>query len=218
MNSTRFDYRFLSVAALLLSTALLLETRSRKEVIAPHLPLSGFPRSFEAWTSKDVPIDQETLDILGPGDFLLRVYEDRAAQDLPVDLFIAYFPSQRAGDTIHSPKNCLPGAGWQPVDSSRVTLSLSGRPSFPANRYLIARGDERELVFYWYQAHDRAVASEYWAKFYLIADAIRMNRSDGSLVRLAARLSPRELPGDAENRLLALAEHVVPLLNSYVPH
>jgi EpsI family protein len=164
----------------------------------------------------DVSIDKETLDVLGPGDFLLRIYQNTAAET-PVDLFIAYFPSQRVGDTIHSPKHCLPGAGWQPLESGRVALSLPGRPAFLATRYLIARGSDRKLVWYWYQAHDRALASEYWAKFYLIADAIRMNRSDGSLVRLITPLGNRERSGDAETRLLTLAGQVVPLLNSYVP-
>jgi EpsI family protein len=217
MRSMRLDFRFLTVVALLLSAALVLQARSKREIIAPHLSLLKFPSSLGSWVGNDVSIDKETLAILGPGDFLLREYQNTSAPQEPVDLFIAYFPSQRTGDTIHSPKHCLPGAGWLPVESSRVTLTIPGRPSFPANRFLIARGDERELVFYWYQAHDRVVASEYWAKFYLIADAIRMNRSDGSLVRLATPLGPREPSSHAEARLLTLATQVVPLLNSYVP-
>ena len=217
MRSTRHDFRFLAVVVLLLSAALLLQARSRREIIAPRLTLSKFPHNLAAWAGTDVPMDKETLNILGPGDFLLRVYQNSSVAETPVDLFIAYFPSQRAGDTIHSPKNCLPGAGWNPVESSQVMLSLPGRSPFPANRYLIARGSDRELVFYWYQAHDRVLASEYWAKFYLITDAIRMNRSDGSLVRLATPLANRERPGNAETRVLNLASQVVPILNDYVP-
>ncbi len=216
-QSRRLDFRFLAVIALLLSAALLLQARSRKELIVPRLPLADFPRDLGSWTGRDVALDKETLEVLGPGDFLLRLYQNTAVAEAPVDLFVAYFPSQRAGDTIHSPKNCLPGAGWQPVDFSRVTLTIPGRPPFLANRYLISRGSDRELVLYWYQAHDRVVASEYWAKFYLIADAIRLNRSDGSLVRLASPLGDRERPVDADQRILALAAQVVPLLNSYVP-
>jgi len=170
-----------------------------------------------SWAGTDVTIDKETRDVLGPGDFLLRVYENKSAAEAPVDLFIAYFPSQRSGDTIHSPKNCLPGAGWRPIESDRVELSLPGQPSFPAIRYLIARGDERKLVWYWYQAHGRALASEYWAKFYLITDAIRMNRSDGSLVRLVTPFQTGGRSGDADSRLRTVAAQVVPLLHSYVP-
>jgi EpsI family protein len=215
MRSGRFDFRFLVVVLLLLSTALLLQTRSGREVIAPRQSLADFPRSLGLWTSTEMTLDAETLAVLGPGDFLLREYQ--AASDVPVDLFIAYFPSQRTGDTIHSPKHCLPGAGWQPTDSSRISLSFPGRPPFMANRYLIARGEDRQLVLYWYQAHDRMVASEYWAKFYLIADAIRMNRSDGSLIRLSTPLVPRETSSSAEDRAVALAAQVVPHLDNYIP-
>jgi len=134
-----------------------------------------------------------------------------------VDLFLAYFPSQRAGDTIHSPKNCLPGAGWSPVEARRISIALPGRAPFPANRYVIAKGSERQLVLYWYWAHERAVASEYLAKFYLVADSIRMNRSDGSLVRVTTPLNAGETADAAQARLLAFAANVVPLINPYVP-
>jgi exosortase D (VPLPA-CTERM-specific) len=207
---------FVVVVLLLASAALLLHARSRTEVIAPRVQLSDFPRTLDSWSGTDVSIDKETLDILGPGDFLLREYENADKAQPPIDLFIAYFPSQRAGDTIHSPKHCLPGAGWRPIEASQISLSLAGR-SFPVNRYVIARGEDRQLVLYWYQAHDRAVASEYWAKFYLIADSIRMNRSDGSLIRFSTPLARGEHARDAEARLLPLAARIVPLLDAYVP-
>src|SRR5262249_23502717 len=160
------------------------------------------------------PISKDELDVLGLGDFLRRDYQDKSSR---VNLFIAYFPSQRAGDTIHSPKNCLPGAGWSPVQSDRITVSLPGQAPFPANRYLIAQGDSRQLVLYWYLAHDRVVASEYSAKFYLVADSIRMHRTDGSLIRFVTPLASGEKVDAAQERLLSLAADVVPLLNEYVP-
>jgi EpsI family protein len=155
-------------------------------------------------------------DVLGQGDFLLRDYRNSAGTQ-NVFLFIAYFPSQRAGDTIHSPKNCLPGAGWEPVRAERVTINVAGHKPFQANRYLIAKGDERQLVLYWYWAHDRAVASEYAAKFYLVTDSIRMRRTDGSLVRLSTPLAPNESVEAAEQNLVAWAGKIVPVLNTYVP-
>jgi len=155
--------------------------------------------------------------VLGQGDFLLRVYQDDSGRNPDVDLFLAYFSSQRAGDTIHSPKNCLPGAGWSPIEASRISISSPGRAPFLANRYIIAKGAERQLVLYWYWAHDRAVASEYLAKFYLVADSIRMNRSDGSLVRVTTPLRSGESADAALDRLLAFAGKVVPVLNGFVP-
>jgi EpsI family protein len=162
-------------------------------------------------------MQQDVLDILGPGDFLQRFYENTSVSQPYVDLFLAYFPSQRAGDTIHSPKHCLPGAGWLPTESSRISISLAGRAAFEANRYVIAKGDERQLVLYWYWAHDRALASEYWAKFYLVADSIRLNRSDGALVRVITPLLPGESAETAQQRLLSFAGNFVPRLDRYIP-
>ncbi len=213
----RSHLRFALAVALLATTAVFLHGRSRGEIIPQSEPLTSFPRQLGEWTGEDVPIPQDALDVLGPGHFLLRVYRSGALQQPYVDLFVAYFPSQRTGDTIHSPKHCLPGSGWLPVESSRLTLSLPGRARFPANRYVIAKGDDRQLVLYWYLAHDRVVASEYWAKFYLVADSMRLNRSDGSLVRVTTPLRAGETTDAAQRRLLSFAGNVVPVLNNYVP-
>jgi EpsI family protein len=209
--------RFAVVAVLLAATALFLHARSRNEVLPAREPLADFPHQLGEWTGTDVTIQQEVLDVLGAGDFLLRVYQDSSRRQPYVDLFLAYFPSQRTGDTIHSPKHCLPGSGWLPVESTRVTLSLPGRSPFLANRYVIAKGTDRQLVLYWYLAHDRAVASEYWAKFYLVADSIRLSRSDGSLVRVTTPLRPGETTDAAQARLISFADKFSPLLNQYVP-
>jgi EpsI family protein len=213
----RLKWRFWVAAALLSGTALLLYARNSSEIIPARQPLASFPRTLGSWaSSSDIPLSPEILDILGPGDFLLRDYRDSASAAY-VNLFIAYFPTQRSGDAIHSPKNCLPGAGWTPVQSDRIMVSVPGHPPFAANRYLIARGEDRQLVLYWYWAHDRAVASEYAAKFYLVADSIREHRSDGSLIRVTTGLAPDESLDSGERRLLALAGDVVPLINGYVP-
>jgi EpsI family protein len=209
-------WRFVTVIVLLGTSALLLRARNSAEIIPVHQPLQSFPRTFEGWLSRDVPLSKDVLDVLGPGDFLTRDYQQ--GSDAPeVGLFIAYFPSQRSGDTIHSPKNCLPGAGWVPLRSDRITLNLAGHAPFPANRYLIAMGQDRQLVLYWFWAHDRDVASEYWAKYYLVADSIRMRRSDGSLIRLTTKFLRGESIDSAQQRLLALANNIVPVINDYVP-
>jgi EpsI family protein len=209
--------RFLLAATLIALTAILPQARSRTEVIPTRLPLASFPIQLASWIGSDFSLDRETLDVLGPGDFLVRRYQDPSG-DLPtIDLFIAYFPSQRTGDTIHSPKHCLPGAGWTPEENDRVTLTPPGHEPFPANRYIISKSGARKLVLYWYWAHDRGVASEYWAKFYLVKDAIRMNRSDGALVRLISDMFPGETPDDAQLRLQPFTAQVVPLLDNYIP-
>ena len=209
--------RFLCASVLIVAAAIFLRAHSRSEVFPPRQPLQSFPQQLGAWTGTDVPMDKDTLQVLGPGDFLLRIYnlEDRSKPYL--DLFIAYFPSQRAGDTIHSPKNCLPGAGWAPIESDRVELAVPGHSPFPVNRYVIAKGESRQLVLYWYWAHDRGVASEYWAKYYLVADSIALYRSDGSLVRITTPLLSGESIAHAQQRMMPFVADVVPRLQNYIP-
>lgn len=209
--------RFVVAALLVASAAIFLQARSRSEVFPPRLPLQSFPQQLGAWTSTDIPIEKEVLDILGPGDFLLRVYQNPEKPEPAVGLFIAYFRSQRVGDTIHSPQHCLPGAGWTPVENTRVALTMPGHQPFLANRYVIAKGDARQIVLYWYWAHDRGVASEYWAKYYLVADSIKMNRSDGALVRLTSVIQPGETADAAQQRILPFTNSLLPLLDSYIP-
>jgi EpsI family protein len=201
---------------LIVLTAILLQARGRTEIFPPRLPLRSFPMQLGPWKGVDRPLEKEVLDVLGPGEFIVRDYYT-ADNPEPTNLYIAYFPSQRTGDTIHSPRNCLPGAGWAPVENTQITLALPGHRPFPANRYVISRAGARELVLYWYWAHDRGVASEYWAKFYLVKDAIRMNRSDGALVRITTDMLPGETPNAAEERIIPFTSAVFPLLNDYIP-
>jgi EpsI family protein len=213
----REHFRFLVALVLLGGTAIFLQARGRGEIIAQRPPLSSFPDKLGPWTGENVAMAKDTLDVLGPGDFLLRIYQNEAQRQPYIDLFIAYFPTQRSGDTIHSPKNCLPGAGWSPIESNRVALSVDGHAPFLVNRYLITKGSDRKLVVYWYWAHGRAIASEYWAKVYLVTDSIRLNRSDGSLVRMTTPMFSGESADVAMQRLMPLANEVVPLLNQYIP-
>ncbi len=210
------DFRFALAAVLLASAAICLETRQGFEVLPPRQPLNSLPHQFGVWHGSDVTISSEVLDTLGQGDFLSREYYNDAYAKFNVDVFMAYFPSQRASQTIHSPEHCLPGSGWFPLESSRIMLALPGHAPFPANRYLIVKGDDRLLVLYWYWAHDRAVASEYWAKYYLIADAIRLNRTDGALIRIATPIRGEDVDA-AQQRLVSFARELVPIINAYVP-
>lgn len=209
--------RFGISAVLMLATALVLQAHSRSELFPPRTPLSSLPSQIDGWTGTDSVLDQQTLDILGPGEFLVRTYEDASELQPWINLYIAYFPSQKAGDTIHSPNHCLPGAGWVPTSREVVQITGPDGSSFPVNRYVVAKGGDRQLVLYWFQAHGRAVASEYWAKYYLVSDSVRMNRSDGGLVRLMTPMLDGESPAAAEARIMKLGSQFLPLLDSYIP-
>ena len=217
MNSIgRSWIRFSLLALLLAATIGILRARDHEEVLPPHNNLSGFPLILGDWQGKDGKIDADVLETLGPGDFLFRDYFNIPRQQAN-NLFIAFFPSQRKGDTIHSPKNCLPGAGWIPVQSARIWIVGQGGQKIEVNRFLIEKGSDRALVLYWYQAHGHATPSEYRAKYHLVADAIAMNRSDGALVRISTFLQNGESLTHAEARAIAFAQLTLPLLDSYIP-
>ena len=208
--------RFCAAAALLVAATIYLEAHRKPEPAADRRPLSTFPHVLGDWTGKDITLDPEVLKILGAGDVLVRLYR-QPIPGPPIDLFIAYFPSQRTGETIHSPQNCLPGTGWTPLDHGYKELSAPGGRRIVVNRYLIGKGLERDLVLYWYQSHGRTVASEYWAKIYLVADSIRSGRSDGSLVRVITPVGQSEGVQVAEARAAAFAESMLPLLDNHIP-
>lgn len=209
--------RFLSAAVLMLVTALVLQAHSRNEVFPPRLALSSLPAEINGWIGHNYTLDEETLDILGHPEYVLRDYDNVDTPEPSVGVFIAYFPSQKAGDTIHSPNHCLPGAGWVPTSRQIVQLNQADGSSFPVNRYIVSKAQDRQIVLYWFQAHGRAVASEYWAKYYLVADSIHMNRSDGALVRMMSPMISGETPDAAQARVMQLGAQVLPLLDNYLP-
>ena len=209
--------RVLIVTALLAATGLFLQARQGKEKVPGAPAAASFPSQIGSWTGQDEPIAPEFLKVLGPGDFLSRLYTTPAAGVPYVDFFVAYFPSQSTGDTIHSPKNCLPGSGWTPMESSYLQIPVPGRPPLEVNRYVIAQGGARDLVLYWYQAHGRTTPSEYWARLYLVADAIRMNRTDGALVRIITPIAPGETTSSAQKRAVSFAQQAMPAIDGYIP-
>ncbi len=213
-----WSVRFGVAAALLLATAVGLQAHAHNEVFPPRPALSSLPINIDGYTGTDIPIDKQSLEILGPGEFLMRDYEDPNLAGPAINLYIAYFPTQSAGDTIHSPAHCLPGNGWIP--SSRKVVQIQGPDgsTFPVNRYVgTIAGERPDLVLFWFQAHGRAVASAYSAKYYLISDSIKMNRSDGALVRLMTPMLDGESADAAQTRVMKLGAPLLPMLDTYIP-
>lgn len=209
--------RFWTVVLLLIGTVLLLNTRSGSEPSPPRESLSRIPNEIHGWEGTDQSIDSETLKVLGAGEFVSRTYA-HTKQVPPVSLFVAYFPTQRTGATLHSPKHCLPGAGWVFESSQYVRLNdVEGR-AHQIGEYIIGDGVDREYVVYWYQAHGRSVASEYVSMLYMVADAIRTNRSDGALVRVVTPIEPNEDITQARARAESFVVHLAPLLPRFIPN
>jgi EpsI family protein len=212
MNSPRFW----TVVALLAGTALVLSARGNSDLIPSSEPLAQVPRTIAEWSGTDLQIDRQTRALLGTGDFLSRAYF-QDGNPLPIGLFIAYFPTQRTGVSIHSPKNCLPGAGWTFESSKYVDLNDANGKPHQVGEYIVALGDNRQFVIYWYQAHGRSVANEYLAKTYMAADAMRMHRTDGALVRVTTPIDPTEGTLPARDRVEAFTRQLVPMLPRFIP-
>jgi exosortase D (VPLPA-CTERM-specific) len=208
------SFRFGLVAVPMLATAIGLQAHASPPLV-PHV--GSLPLQIDGWTGIDIPIDQSTLGILGPGEYLLRDYDNASQPESSIDLYIPFFPTQKAGDTIHSPANCLPGAGWIPISREVIRLVRPDGSSIPVNRYVVSKTGERQLVLYWFQAHGRVVASEWWAKYYLIRDSIRLNRSDGGMVRLMTPMLEGESADAAQARMMKLGSQLLPLIDNYIP-
>jgi EpsI family protein len=196
---------------------------SKSEPVLIRAPLSSLPMQLGEWRGMvQPPLDKEILDVLKVDDYIVRGY--LAPGGGAVGLYVGYYASQRQGETMHSPLNCLPGAGWQPFSRGTLTTTVAPSPTsaptrIEVNRYLIEKGIDRQLVLYWYQSHGRVVASEYWSKFFLVKDAIQLNRTDGSLVRIIAPILPRVADGEqqAEQTALRFLQTLFPQLSSYLP-
>jgi EpsI family protein len=186
----------LSRSTLILGALLVIQSTAfygishRSEAIPASKPLSDFPTIVGDWRMvREGTIEPEEREVLRADDYLTRQYATPSGKS--ASLFVAYFQSQRAGQTPHSPKNCLPGSGWSWSVSDTIRVDIAGRAQplntihyIDINRYIVSKGDEHAVVLYWYQSRNRVVASEYRAAAFTAWDALRYNRTDTELVRV----------------------------------
>lgn len=212
---TRTSLRLLLVAVLLTGTAAYLAASARPEPRLDRTPLAQLPLAMGRYVGFELPpMDDTILEQLGADDLVNRIYRVPGAPG--IGLYVGYYASQRQGDTIHSPMNCMPGAGWQPVDTGRQAFSV-GERALEVNRVLIEKGEERQLVLYWYQGRGRVIASEYSSKAMMVWDSATRHRTDGALVRVVTALSPADTPESAAQRAVAFVQELYPRLGAHVP-
>lgn len=209
----RLPIRFWITAGFLIGAWVLLNATSRGETIGPRRPLRDLSYQLGMWEGKDQPLQDQVVEAAAVTEYANRIYSEPAR--LPLQLYIGYYASQKTGETIHSPKNCLPGAGWDPIHSGYARLTVEGGQQIVVNQYVIQRDQDRLMVFYWYQSHGRVVASEYAGKFWMIADAIYRDRTDGSLVRIATPMNDGESAAYA--RLASFTTLLFPALDQIIP-
>ena len=204
------------ISLLLLGQTALVYSTIRPEAVPSGKPLSTFPLSIGPWQlQEEGVIDQETRDVLKADDLLNRVYIDPSG-GRAASLFIAAFRSQRDGKAPHSPKNCLPGNGWTPLNEREIRIDVNAAAAIPVNEYVVQHGESRSVVLYWYQSRDRAVASEYKAKFWVIADAIRYNRTDTALIRVIVPIMNRDTD-NAERAAISFVQTVYAPIRQFLP-
>ena len=214
MNSllqSRFVY---GLTLVLVVQAGLFYSASHGEIAPQARPLRGFPVEVGGWRLlQEGVIDQETQDVLKADDILTREY---GSTEGGANLFVAYFRTQKKGQAPHSPKNCLPGAGWQEKESGRVDVPIEGEGAIHINKYVVEKGQAQSVVYYWYQSQGRVIADEFAAKFYLVSDSIKHHRSDTALVRVVVPVVAGRTE-DAEKVGTDFVRTFYPAVKAYLP-
>lgn len=173
-------------------------------------PLEAVPNDIEGWeVARDSRLKEETENVLKASDYLSRRY---VKDQRFIDFFVAYYAMQEAGEAMHSPKNCLPGGGWEIWNYEDAVVQTADGRQETINKYYIQKGQQRLIVYYWYQNRERVVASEYYAKVCLVWDALVKRRTSGSIVRLM-------VPDVdwAEEAGLEFAGQIIPILDQSMP-
>lgn len=210
--------RALLLSVFFIVTSVFLAHAAKAEPTPIRTPLAALPLTIGAWHGRvDPPLSEEVLNVLRVDDHTNRSYFN---ENVAARLYVGYHSSQRQGASIHSPLNCLPGAGWLPIEVGRQVLQVpadGGSRTIEVNRVIIERAGDRLLVFYWYQSQGRVVASEYWGKVYSVLDAIRWNRTDAALVRVTVPLSGATDLDRATSSAIDFTRALFPLLAQHLP-
>jgi len=214
----KIPHSFLAAGVLLAGFAALSMILPRPAEISPsRTAFIEFPMQLGRWTGHRDSLEGIYIDQLKLDDYLLANYVDGSGSG--VNLYMAYYDSQRKGEAVHSPRACLPGGGWRMSDFDQRTLAgiaINGEP-LRVNRTLIALGDHRELVYYWFEQRGRVITNEFIVKWYLFWDAVTRHRTDGALVRLITVVPTGAGVAEADRRLVDVATRVAPILGRYIP-
>jgi len=219
--------RLLVLSAILFASAVYTARASVTEPVKIRESFVTFPNNIDGWTGRKLPdFTEDILKVLGVDEYLNRAYQRDARTG--VGLYVGYYESQRQGDAIHSPLNCLPGAGWEALSKSYLPVSVLTAPAdqggtpktIEINRYVIRKGLDKQVVLYWYQSQGRVVANEYWSKIYMVLGAIKSNRTDAAMVRVIAPILGNDAASEAkaEQSAVDFVKALYPHLGRYLPN
>ncbi len=208
--------RFIITISVLILAIIINYFPSSPEPVLTRLSLKEFPSEIGDWVLvREQQMDDSSMAVLQVDDYIMRTYSNSKGQT--VSLYIGYFKSQKEGKTNHSPRQCLPGAGWSTVETAPVILQVTdhGSRQIPANRYLMKKGNDMELFLFWYHGRGRQIASEPLTKAYLIWDKLTKNRTDGALIRINSIASSG--PDKALENQAEFIRSFYPILSKYIP-
>lgn len=209
--------RFIVTIILLIAATVAAHAFSGPETSISRRPLAEFPGVIGEWKAVDNQyIDERSMAVLLVDDYIMRTYVNKKGET--ISLYIGYFKTQREGKQVHSPRQCLPGAGWSIIKHTEYFLTVEDHnPSrVPINLHLMGKSDQRQLYLWWYQGRGRIYANEYFNKLYLIWDAFTKNRTDGALVRVSMNVNP-----SLEQTMsiqFSFIHDFLPIISEYIPN
>lgn len=185
---------------------------NRPQLVPEGRALATFPLKLGEWQGAREWLTPDVLQTLQLDDYFYGAYSDPSGGR--VTLYVPYYATQRDRRVVHSPAACLPGNGWRIIESSVVTISGT---NVSANRLLISNGEEKALVYYWFDQRGRNLTSEWLVKWYLFQDAVVRRRSDGAMIRVMASLNSGDSVEAVDARLQAFAAVAASKLPGYLP-
>jgi len=209
---------YLSIGVIFLALMANTILPERQENIPQRKTFNQFPHKINMWESHRKAMEAQFINALKFEDYLLANYtSDQGA----LELYIAYYESQRKGESAHSPRSCLPGAGWRITDRRPVTLAYDYRGNdqkINLSRMLVQQGDNRFLMYYWFKQRDRHITNEYLVKWFLFWDGLTRNRTDGALIRVMYPIPKGYDVQTADDTVQSFLRDTLPLLPDYVPN
>ncbi len=209
-----FDIRYFIVIMLLSGSIIFSQLRSDGELVPIVRSLENFPKQIDGWRGESFRFSQAVYDNLGVDDSIAINYENDNGDK--ISMYAGYYESQKQGGIIHSPKHCMLGSGWQPIDISEINISIGSR-TIPTIKMIVEKHAHKMVTLYWYQSGNRAVANEYMQRLYFIHDSLRYNRTNAAFLRFTS-----SVPGDDFDGTVRLMEgfinKAVPILDDFLPN
>lgn len=212
-TKSKFDIRYCIVCILISGTIFYSKLMTQGKPVPIVKPLEDFPKQIGSWRGETHRFSEVVYDILGVDDSVLINYKND--HEDAISMYVGYYEDQKKGEIIHSPKNCMLGSGWQPIDISEIYISLDLR-KIPVTKMILEKRSQKMVVLYWYQSGSRAIANEYIQRLYFIHDSIRYNRTNAAFVRFTSPV----LGDNFENTVQVLErfiKKVTPILDGFLP-